>query len=223
MYRIYIVEDDEVISAAVCAHLKSWGLEAYAAADFSRIEEEFAELQPHLVLMDISLPLYNGFYHCTEIRKLSDVPIVFLSSASDNMNIITAMNAGADDFIAKPFDLPVLLAKVQAILRRAYNLGARSSLIEHNGLIYSIGDGTVSYRGVSAELTKNESRILSVLLEHRGEIVPRSELMNRLWETDCFVDENTLTVNVTRLRRRLEEIGAENVIKTRKGIGYIIE
>lgn len=223
MYKIYIVEDDEVISAAVCSHLNGWGYETRAAADFSRVEEEFAEFSPHLVLMDISLPVYNGFYHCTEIRRLSNAPIVFLSSASDNMNIITAMNAGADDFIAKPFDLSVLLAKVQAILRRAYGTGGRSSLTEHNGLIYSTSDSTVSYKGASAELTRNESRILSVLLEHCGEIVSRSELMNRLWETDCFVDENTLTVNVTRLRRRLEEIGAQNIIKTRKGVGYIIE
>lgn len=175
------------------------------------------------MLMDIILPLFNGFYWCTEIRKIAKTPIVFLSSASDNMNIVMAMNMGGDDFIEKPFDLNVVTAKVQAMLRRAYSFQGNLNVLEHQGLLLNLNDGIVSYKEKKAELTKNEFKILQVLMEHAGKIVTREELMTALWESDAFVDDNTLTVNVTRLRRKLAELAAVEFIKTKKGIGYIIE
>lgn len=223
MYRIFIVEDDPVIVSALCAHMEKWGFECRGVEDFRKVTEEFAAYAPHLVLMDISLPFYDGYHWCAEIRKLSKTPMIFLSSAAENMNILMALSAGADDFVQKPFDLSVLLAKVQALLRRTYDFGqAAPTLLSHKGLLYNPADGTVEFQGKTVPLSKNESRILGVLLRHKGETVSRENLMNALWETDCFVDENTLTVNVTRLRRRLESIGAPDMIQTRKGVGYLI-
>lgn len=223
MYRIFIVEDDPVIVSALCAHMEKWGFECRGVEDFRKVTEEFAAYAPHLVLMDISLPFYDGYHWCAEIRKLSKTPMIFLSSAAENMNILMALSAGADDFVQKPFDLSVLLAKVQALLRRTYDFGqATPTLLSHEGLLYNPAEGTVEFQGKAVPLSKNESRILGVLLRHKGETVSRENLMNALWETDCFVDENTLTVNVTRLRRRLESIGAPDMIQTRKGVGYLI-
>lgn len=223
LYRIFIVEDDPVIVSALCAHMEKWGFECRGVEDFRKVTEEFAAYAPHLVLMDISLPFYDGYHWCAEIRKLSKTPMIFLSSAAENMNILMALSAGADDFVQKPFDLSVLLAKVQALLRRTYDFGqAAPTLLNHEGLLYNPADGTVEFQGKTVPLSKNESRILGVLLRHKGETVSRENLMNALWETDCFVDENTLTVNVTRLRRRLESIGAPDMIQTRKGVGYLI-
>ena len=223
LYRIFIVEDDPVIVSALCAHMEKWGFECRGVEDFRKVTEEFAAYAPHLVLMDISLPFYDGYHWCAEIRKLSKTPMIFLSSAAENMNILMALSAGADDFVQKPFDLSVLLAKVQALLRRTYDFGqASATLYSHEGLLYNPADGMVEFQGKTAPLSKNESRILGVLLRHKGETVSRETLMNALWETDCFVDENTLTVNVTRLRRRLESIGAPDLIQTRKGVGYLI-
>ena len=213
MYRIFIVEDDPVIVSALCAHMEKWGFECRGVEDFRKVTEEFAAYAPHLVLMDISLPFYDGYHWCAEIRKLSKTPMIFLSSAAENMNILMALSAGADDFVQKPFDLSVLLAKVQALLRRTYDFGqAAPTLLSHEGLLYNPADGTVEFQGKTVPLSKNESRILGVLLRHKGETVSRENLMNALWETDCFVDENTLTVNVTRLRRRLESIGAPETV-----------
>ena len=223
MYRIFIVEDDPVIVSALCAHMEKWGFECRGVEDFRKVTEEFAAYAPHLVLMDMSLPFYDGYHWCAEIRKLSKTPMIFLSSAAENMNILMALSAGADDFVQKPFDLSVLLAKVQALLRRTYDFGqAAPMLLSHEGLLYNPADGTVEFQGKTVPLSKNESRILGVLLRHKGETVSRETLMNALWEADCFVDENTLTVNVTRLRRRLESIGAPDMIQTRKGVGYLI-
>lgn len=178
---------------------------------------------PQLVLLDISLPFFNGYHWCNEIRKLSKVPIVFISSASDNMNIVMAMNMGGDDFIAKPFDLVVLTAKVQALLRRTYDFSGQTNLIGHRDAILNLSDSTLLYNGVKIELTKNENKILQTLLENKGKTVSRDTLMTRLWETDSFVDENTLTVNITRLRRKLENAGLHSFIITKKGIGYLVE
>ena len=223
LYRIFIVEDDPVIVSALCAHMEKWGFECRGVEDFRKVTEEFAAYAPHLVLMDISLPFYDGYHWCSEIRRLSKAPMIFLSSAAENMNILMALSAGADDFVQKPFDLSVLLAKVQALLRRTYDFGqAAPTLLSHEGLLYNPADGTAEFQGKTVPLSKNESRILGVLLRHKGETVSRENLMNALWETDCFVDENTLTVNVTRLRRRLESIGAPDMIQTRKGVGYLI-
>ncbi len=223
MYRIFIVEDDPVIAGTLVKHMERWGLEARGAEDFRNVLREFAAYDPQLVLLDIALPFYDGYHWCTQIRRVSSAPIVFLSSASDNMNILMALNAGADDFIAKPFDLNVLMAKVQALLRRAYDFAAQSRLYSHGDLLVNAADGSATLNGQKVELSRNENRILTVLLENKGKIVSRDTLMARLWETDDYVDENTLSVNVARLRKRLADVGAGDLIKTRKGMGYIIE
>ena len=222
MYRVFIVEDDRKIADGMTALINSWGMEARAVKDFSDIMPEFSEFSPHMVLVDITLPFFNGYHWCREIRKVSKLPIVFISSASDNMNIVMAMNMGRDDFIAKPFDLHVLIAKIQAILRRTYDFSNQSNLLEHNGAILNINDNSISYKDEKVELTKNEYKILQTLLENKGKTVSRDNLMIKLWETDNYVEENTLNVNITRLRRKLESIGLENFIKTKKGLGYIV-
>lgn len=222
MYRIMIVEDDEVIARAVQQSLVSWGMDAFCVQDFSGVLAEFAVKNPQLVLMDIHLPFFNGFHWCQEIRKVSKVPVIFLSSASDNMNIIMAVNMGGDDFIAKPFDLSVLTAKVQAMLRRTYEFAGETNFLEHRGAMLDTGSGVLNYRGKRIELTKNEWRILQSLLENKGKAVSRDMLMMHLWESDSFIDDNTLTVNVTRLRKKLEEAGLTDFIQTKKGVGYLI-
>ncbi len=223
MYKIFLVEDDEAIAAAVVKHIASWGWEPRRAVDLTKVMEEFTAFSPHLVLLDIGLPYRNGYHWCAEIRKLSRIPIVFLSSASDNMNIVMAMNMGGDDFIAKPFDLEVLSAKIQALLRRTYDFGSAPPLLEARGAVLDTGDNTLRYEGQTLELTRNEYRMLQVLLEQKGRTVSRDTLMRKLWETDSFVDENTLSVNVARLRRKLEGIGLDGLIRTKKGLGYLIE
>ncbi|MGM9535861.1 MAG: winged helix-turn-helix domain-containing protein, partial [Intestinibacter sp.] len=219
---ILIIEDDEIIAKSIEKEISNWGFTAKRITDFQDIIPQFVEFDPQLVLLDITLPFFNGYHWCTEIRKLSKVPIVFISSASDNMNIVMAMNMGGDDFIAKPFDLHVLIAKIQAILRRTYDFSTQSNLLEHNGAILNINDNSISYKGEKAELTKNEYKILQTLLENKGKTVSRDNLMIKLWETDNYVEENTLNVNITRLRRKLEAIGLKNFISTKKGLGYII-
>ena len=221
MYKILIVEDDRTIARAVKKHIEAWGFNARCAEDFRNIMEEFADYNPQLVLLDISLPFFNGYHWCSEIRRVSKVPIVFISSASDNMNIVMAMNMGGDDFIAKPFDLNVLTAKVQAVLRRTYDFAGQTGIIEHRGAMLSTQDTCLTFDGQNIELSKNEYRTLITLLENKGKVVSRETLMERLWATDSFVDENTLTVNVTRLRKKLEAAGLEDFITTRKGMGYI--
>lgn len=223
MYRIMIVEDDPLIAKTVGETLSSWGMEVHCAEDFQNVMAEFASFAPQLVLLDISLPFYNGYHWCQAIRQVSKVPVIFLSSASDKMNIILAVNMGADDFIAKPFDLNILTAKVQALLRRTYDFGKETNLLEHRGAILDTSSGVLNYQGKRVELTKNEWRILQVLMENKGKAVSRDTLMMRLWESDSFIDDNTLTVNVTRLRRKLEEAGLENFIRTKKGVGYLVE
>ena len=198
-------------------------MEVKICEDFTNVLKEFAEFQPHIVLLDITLPFFNGYHWCSEIRKISQVPIIFISSAADNMNIVMAMNMGADDFIPKPFDQSVLMAKLQALLRRAYNFSQGSPVIEHCGAILNTGDNTLTYKEEKINLTKNEYRILLSLMENRGKVVSREKLMERLWETDLFVDENTLTVNVNRLRKKLDAADLEDFIRTKHGVGYIIE
>ena len=191
--------------------------------DFRNVLGEFAAFEPHIVLLDITLPFFNGYHWCGELRRHSSVPIIFISSASDNMNIVMAMNMGGDDFISKPFDLSVLMAKIQALLRRTYNFAASAPLLEHRGAILSTGEQVLTYAGERIDLTKNEYRILLCLMENKTRVVSRERLMERLWETDSFVDENTLTVNINRLRRKLEAAGLKNFIATRFGVGYIVE
>lgn len=221
-YRIFIVEDDAVIARVVREHLTGWGYTVRCAEDFSSVLAEFAVFAPQLVLLDIALPFYNGYHWCAEIRKVSRVPILFLSSVSDNMNLITAMNMGGDDFVAKPFELPVLTAKIQALLRRTYDFAGPANLLSCGGAVLNVSDGTLRVWGERVDLTKNEWRILQMLLENRGRVVSRSALMTRLWESDAFVDENTLTVNVTRLRKKLGAAGLQDLIRTKKGVGYLV-
>ncbi len=220
MYRIFIVEDDSTIARLVKQHLEKWEYEVYIAQDFANIMTEFAKTDPQLVLMDIRLPFFNGYHWCTQIRNVSKVPIIFLSSVSDNMNIVMAVNMGADDFVAKPFDLEVLTVKIQALLRRSYDFAGNSSVLEHRGLLLNLSDATAIYEGNRVELTKNEVRILQILFENKNKIVTRDALMTKLWESDSYVDENTLSVNINRLRKKLSAMGLEDFIVTKKGIGY---
>ncbi len=215
MYRIFIIEDDYSMAQTMKKQLEVWGNEIRLAA--------FVDYDPHLVLVDIMLPFFNGYHWCSEIRKISNVPVIFISSASDNMNIVMAINMGGDDFIAKPVDLNVLTAKLQAVLRRTYELAGRIPVLEHRGAVLNLNDTVLVYRGQRIELTRNEFRILQTLMENKGKVISRDTLMTRLWQQDCYVEENTLTVNVNRLRRKLEGAGLADFIVTRVGSGYIVE
>jgi len=223
MYKILIVEDDLIIAKTVKNHIRSWGFEAECVTDFKDVLAAFVPYSPQLVLLDITLPFFNGYHWCSEIRKVSKVPIIFISSASDSMNIVMAMNMGGDDFIAKPFDLNVLTAKVQALLRRTYDFTGQTNLLEHKGSILNISDATLNYHDRKIELSKNENKILQILIENKGKAVSRDTIMTRLWETDSYIDDNTLTVNITRLRKKLQEAGLSDFITTKKGIGYMVE
>lgn len=222
-YKILVVEDDSIISSEIQKHFIAWGFEVQTVCDFEAVFSQFAMFEPHLVILDISLPFYNGYYWCTEIRKVSKIPIIFLSSTSDNMNIIMAMNMGGDDFVAKPFDLAVLSAKVQAMIRRAYSFQGNSHILEHKGVILNLSNASLEVSGKKVELTKNELRILQILFEHKGETVTREAIMKHLWDGDCFIDDNTLAVNLTRLRKKLEGISLNDFITTKKGMGYLLE
>jgi DNA-binding response OmpR family regulator len=223
MYKILIVEDDLVIAESIQKHINSWGYEAKLVEDFQNVMNEFLTFNPQLVLLDISLMFFNGYHWCSEIRKVSKVPIIFISSASDNLNIVMAMNMGGDDFISKPFDLDILTAKVQAILRRTYDFNLQANLIEHKGAVLNTSDATLIYKNEKIDLTKNEYKILQTLMENKGKIISRDILMTKLWENESFVDENTLTVNITRLRKKLERSDLVNYIITKKGLGYLVE
>ena len=222
MYRIFLVEDDRALAQEVKKQLEQYGNEARIVSDFRAVTEEVKAYDPHLVLMDIMLPFQNGYYWTARLRKFSSVPIVFLSSANDGMNLVMAVNMGGDDFIAKPVEPMVLNAKVQAVLRRTYEMTGAAHTLPFCGAMLDLNDGSVTCGEKRLELTKNEFRILRTLLENRGKIVSRDALMLRLWNDDCYIEENTLTVNVTRLRRRLEGAGLENVIVTKPGSGYLI-
>ena len=222
MKKIFLVEDDAGIAEAIKIGAAAWGMQVSCVTDFNSVMGEFAECDPHVVLMDISLPFFNGYHWCQQIRAVSSVPIIFISSAADNMNIVMAMNMGADDFIAKPFDMNVLIAKLQAILRRTYEFGNVTSIIEHKGAVLNINDGNFFYNDSKVDLSKNEYRILLTIMQSKGKIVSREKLMEALWETDSFVDENTLTVNVGRLRKKLEAVGLNDFILTKHGVGYIL-
>ena len=223
MYRLLIIEDDKGIAEAIKTQAEMWGMQVHMIRNFRNVMTEFAQVEPHIVLLDISLPFFNGYHWCSEIRKVSKVPIIFISSASDNMNMIMAMNMGADDFIAKPFDQSVLMAKVQAMLRRTYDFSGTVSVIEHRGALLNTADGTLFYQKEKIDLTKNEYRILLTLMQNKGTIVSREKLMEQLWKSDSFVDENTLSVNVGRLRKKLDAAGLTEFITTKFGVGYLIQ
>lgn len=221
-YRLLLVEDDTVIAGEVKGYLEKWGYEVHCVEDFRNVIGAFAACAPHLVLMDIGLPFYSGYYWCAQIRQISQAPIIFVSSAGDNMNIVMAVNMGGDDFVVKPFEAEVLAAKVQAMLRRTYTFREQTSVMEYCGLILDLTDASVLVQGHKVELTKNEFRILQLLFENIQKTVSREAIMKRLWDNDCFVDDNTLTVNMTRLRKKLEAAGAGSLIQTKKGLGYRI-
>lgn len=222
-YRILVVEDDFALAKIMKQQIELWGNEVSLVTDFQNVLSTFLEYDPQLVLMDIKLPFFNGYHWCSEIRKVSNVPILFISSAADNMNIVMTMNMGGDDFIAKPVDTDVLMAKMQAILRRTYDMAGKIPVLEHRGAILNLGDNSLSFAGQRIELTKNEFRILQTLLQNKGKIVSRDSLMVKLWQDDCYVEENTLTVNVNRLRKKLEAAGLTDFIQTKVGSGYIVE
>lgn len=222
MYRLLIVEDDQGIAEAIKVQAEMWDLQVHYIQNFRDVMAEFAQFDPHIVLLDIGLPFFNGYHWCNEIRKVSKVPIIFISSASDNMNIVMAINMGGDDFIAKPFDQSVLMAKVQAMLRRTYDFASDVPVLEHRGALLNTGDNTLSYQGEKILLSKNEYRILLILMQNKGKVVSREKLMEQLWESDSFVDENTLSVNVNRLRKKLDTAGLKEFITTKFGVGYVV-
>lgn len=223
MYRLLIIEDDQGIAEAIKKQAETWQLQVCIISNFRNIMSEFAEFDPHIILLDITLPFFNGYHWCNEIRKVSKVPIIFISSSTDNMNIVMAMNMGADDFIAKPFDQNVLMAKIQAMLRRTYEFSNIVPILEHRGALLNTADNTLIYQNEKISLSKNEFRILTILMENKGKVVSREKLIEYLWESESFIDENTLSVNVNRLRKRLDSAGLDNFITTKFGIGYIIE
>ncbi len=223
MYRLFIIEDDPGIASSLIRLSQAWGFDTRACSDFRSVTEEAEVFDPHLILLDIKLPFFNGYHWCSELRKRSGVPIIIISSASDSMNIVMAMNMGADDFIAKPFDPDVLMAKIQALLRRSYDYTAAPSNLSYKGVFLSTTDTVIEFDGKRTELTKNEYRILTCLFEAKGKPVSRERLMEKLWETDSFIDDNTLTVNVNRLRKKLDGFGLHDFIKTKIGFGYCLE
>lgn len=223
MFKIMIVEDDRKMREIILENIVKWGFAGSYAHDLNRVFEEFLQYEPHLVLMDINLTAYDGFYWCGKIRAVSKVPIIFISSRNNNMDIVMAVNMGGDDFIQKPFSLEVLMAKINALLRRTYNYtNDLPNIIEYRGVMLNLKDGSVSFREKKSELTKNEFKILYNLMKNKGSIVSRNEIMRALWEDESFIDDNTLTVNINRLRKRLEDLGLSNYIQTKKGQGYVI-
>lgn len=221
-YTILIVEDDKTIGEKVQAHLTQWGYSVVLATNFQDILADVSECKPDLILMDITLPYFNGFYWCREIRRMFKIPIVFLSSASDNMNIVMAMDMGGDDFIAKPFDLTVLTAKIGAIIRRSYSYAGSLDAISHKGATLNLLDNSLTYKGERVEFSKNEFQIIALLMEQAGSIVSRDTIMMKLWDDENFIDDNTLTVNITRIRKKLNDIGLTDFVITKKGQGYIV-
>ncbi len=221
-YKILIVEDDMDIARVEKEHLEKWDFSVHCVEDFRQVASEAIKYQPDLILLDIKLPYYNGFYWCSEIRKFSKIPIVFVSSADDDMNIVTAMDMGGDDFIAKPFSLSVLTAKINAILRRSYSFTGQINVLEHKGLRLNLSDAEAFYGNCCTALTRNEFKILQLLMENAGEMVSRDAIIMHLWESESFIDDNTLTVNIARIRKKLNDVGAMDYIITKKGIGYLV-
>lgn len=223
MYRILIVEDDRGIADAIKTQAEMWDLQVQCVQNFRNVMAEFSSFDPHLVLLDITLPFFNGYHWCSQIRQVSKVPILFISSASDNMSMIMAMNMGADDFIAKPFDGSVLMAKINALLRRTYDFTGAVTVLQYKGAMLNTASNMLTFEGKEIPLSKNEYRILLTLMENKCNVVSRERLMEKLWQTDSFVDENTLTVNVGRLRKKLDAAGLNDFIETKFGVGYIIK
>ncbi|QZY55840.1 response regulator transcription factor [Crassaminicella profunda] len=223
MFKILIVEDEVKIREIILENIKKWGFDGLCIEDFSETFNTFIQYDPHLVLMDINLPSFDGFYWCNKMREVSKVPIIFVSSRNTNMDIIMAVNMGGDDFVQKPFSLDVLMAKVNALLRRTYSYSnTEVSVLEHNGVVLNLNDNILNYNEEKLELTKNEFKILHILMKNNGKVVSREKIMRSLWEDESFVDDNTLTVNINRLRKKLTNIGLKDFIETKKRQGYIV-
>ncbi|MEK4502121.1 response regulator transcription factor [Bacillus sp. FSL R12-0069] len=221
--KILLVEDEPTIRETVADELGKWGFEVWASTNFEHILNDFLAQSPQLVLLDINLPYFDGFYWCRKIREVSKVPIIFLSSRDNPMDMVMAMNMGGDDFVQKPFYTDVLVAKIQALMRRTYSYTQTEiNVVEYEGVVLNLQSGEVTYHNQILELTKNEFKILQILMQNIGSIVSRDNIMRKLWENESFVDDNTLTVNVARVRKKLAELGKEEFIHTKKGQGYII-
>lgn len=222
MQKIMIIEDARVIREELQVFLSRYGYEVQAPTEFIAIIDEVKRQQPHLILLDINLPVFDGYYLCKEIRKFSDVPIIVVTSRDNELDELMSMNLGADDFVTKPYNTQILLARISSLLKRAYGTPVTSETLTYKGLSLNLSNGSMSYENQTMELTKNELKILAHLLKNQGQIVSRETLMEQLWKSDLFVDDNTLSVNVTRLRKKLEEMGLRDIIETRRGLGYII-
>lgn len=221
--KVLLVEDEPTIRETVADELRKWGFEVWASTNFEHILNDFLAQSPQLVLLDINLPHFDGFYWCRKIREVSKVPIIFLSSRDNPMDMVMAMNMGGDDFMQKPFYTDVLIAKIQALMRRTYSYTqTETNVVEYEGVVLNLQSGEVTYHNQILELTKNEFKILQILMQNIGSIVSRDNIMRKLWENESFVDDNTLTVNVARVRKKLAELGKEEFIHTKKGQGYII-
>ena len=221
-YKILIIEDDKIIAESIKNHLEKWEYRVRCVTDFKEVMNDVTTFKPELILLDISLPFYNGFYWCSEIRKFTKIPIIFISSADDKMNIVMAMDMGGDDFISKPFDLTVMTAKINALLRRSYSFKANINIIEHKGVMLNLSNAEISNGDKSIELTKNEFKIMQLLMENAGQVVSRDTIMIHLWNSESFIDDNTLTVNLTRIRKKISQIGIDDYITTKKGMGYLV-
>lgn len=219
--KIFIIEDEEKIRNELCTFLNRYGYETNYTLNFENIVEEFMKDKYHLVLLDINLPYYDGYYICREIRRRSSVPIIVVTSRDSEVDELMSMNLGADDFVTKPYNTQILLARISSIIRRTYN-NSDSEVLEYRGLIHNLSTSEAEYDNNRIELSKNESRILFVLIKNKEKIVSRNEIIESLWQSDEFVDDNTLTVNINRLRKKLEEIGAIDYLKTKRGQGYIL-
>jgi response regulator len=222
-FKIFLIEDDEIIAKSLKKFLENWSYDVYLVEDFEKVFEEYKKIDPAIILIDISLPFFNGYYWCEQVRKVSNLPIIFISSASENLNKIMAMNMGADDYITKPFDLELLLAKIKALLRRSYEYTEISNNIAYEDIVIDRDKMLLIFDNKQISLTKNEYLILEMMFAHPQKVFRREEFMDKIWQTDEFIDDNTLTVNIMRLRKKLEEIGLSNFIKTKKKVGYYIE
>ncbi|WP_106460796.1 response regulator transcription factor [Anaerococcus sp. Marseille-P3915] len=222
MFKILIVDDSQIIASSLKKDFEKWGYEVVLVEDFERVFDLFKEENPSLVVMDIGLPYFDGYHWTRKIRDISNVPIIFLSSKEDTMNKIMAMEMGADDFVTKPFEVELLTAKVKALLRRTYDYKQESDKSEKDGLILDIKSMQASFEGKSIDLSKNEFKILETLMVNDGKVISRDKLMTALWSTDIFIDDNTLTVNISRLRKSLESLGVKDFIKTKVGKGYYV-
>ena len=225
MYHVMIVEDDKKIASLIQSHVERYGYEAYIVEDYSNIKSEFIKHNPHIVLMDINLPFYDGFYWCRDIRTISKAPIIFISARSSDMDQVMAIENGGDDYITKPFSYDVLIAKIKSALRRVYgeySENNNSEVYEVKGLYLNINQNTLEFNGIKIELSKKEFLLIHSLLKKPNTIISRDELLEILWDDVDFVDDNTLSVNITRVRKRLEELGIRNAIETKRGQGYSI-